>query len=791
MECEAGEVYQKNINYISARNGSVCEPWFAEASGHAEIIKKPDGSLNIQVHRPDNYKFLLHSKYNPEKEAQRGIHASGVDWAGKHAVLYGMGAGYHVAALSEAVGGTGRVTVLECNPDIAVTALNHIDLSSLDKFNHVTYLVGPDYLVVPALMRTLEIVEKRNQTQQTRMYVHQPSLSCIEQNGRQALLRETIVKLKGVPVFEQVADKRNAHGAFDRLNKHIVSGAELDDMDMALLFAESAFTEDRYSQFTVQFNPQKLPDTAQRILFLNLSSIGDVAIASGALAGLREKYPDARIVFLTEQPNPALYERCENIDRVIGYSRGTFANMFFEDKSSWEQLQNACREYISLINELRNENFDLVINFHNSVRSAIIAGHISEAKTRYGYVLSRHMKLSLIGNDWAMAKWLKQRAPALPFEEDCLRVLGLAPEKRRVQVCVTPASPDAQNGFPAALTCSKNKPVIGINPVCSVANRIWGLHKFRELAEILAHDMACEFIVFAGPAREEKHVAELICTSAGENATVCAGESIDRAAWISGQCTLFISNDTGPMHLAGAAGARCLVIGGPTRNLPYSTLGHVLVCADMPCLGCSPYPACEHFDCFNKITPGEIAQLASRMIESEPRDYLHEFAGNVADGKFPHLLNTTGIHDSLTPRFSMPIRSRSPIELTIAAEFSRIAAFNLMQILASDFRKDKMKNIGANHPGLATPFSADVAAREVLRRYDFLEVNKELLKNHLENLLETVDVSNTTPGQNGMHQLAAPLNIFILFLKTSGNAGRTKTAEEIYHKFVGEVIESI
>jgi len=203
-----------------------------------------------------------------------------------------------------------------------------------------------------------------------------------------------------------------------------------------------------------------------------------------------------------------------------------------------------------------------------------------------------------------------------------VKAIGLTPSRREPFVNVSDEHRAAAReilGQCAAL----GGPVIGLHPGCGAAQSFkrWGRSKFAELVRRLSQDHGATAILFGGP--EETALAEAV---AGEHGRVVAGRlSLLETAALIEQCDMFISNDSGLMHVAAAVGTPTVGIFGPTRpekNRPYGR-GHTVVTAHMPCQPC--YSAegrirCTgNFPCLEALSVEQVLTAAvETMTKAKP-----------------------------------------------------------------------------------------------------------------------------------------------------------------------------
>lgn len=779
----SGKVFPAvNIAAIEGAGGFVDAQWIEGArAGTAEVVSGAGGLWNIAVMKPGGGALHLHSTRDPEREAARFVGGAAA-WRGRHAVLYGPGCGYAVDALALRVGPRGAVTALECSPDIARAVLDNVDLLPLLSYGNVALFFGPGEKVITRAWRRIRDMESRDAGDPVaRLLVHQPSLQLLPPS--ETAVRAFLSRLKGGCFLESLHGNIGAMRRFNTLHKKMLLEQPLDDADMALLFVENAYAEKRFVYHESLFERADPPGRAENVLIISLSSIGDVVTSSTVFAGLRDLYPRARIVFLTEQPNPVLYERCGLLDGVIGYSRGRIAGAFSGD-AGIEELDRGCAAFLELLERVRAEKFDAVFNLHLSARSAILAGAL-DAPGRVGFFVGRDGMPLLRGNFWTRAKMLQVMPHGLIQEENNLRVLGLSPRVRDTHVRVPDDDGPGDYVWPPLLAHPARGRMVGLNPASSVVSRIWGVDKYMDLCRIMTRDMGLDVLVFGGVSEPEQQLVGMICDAAGPRATPCLGAPLDQAAWAARQCRLFVTNDTGPMHIAGAAGARCLVIGGPSNTLPYRANGHICVAANIHCFGCSPLSQCTHRQCFEMVRPAHVAFLIEIMLANNPANALKRLHGTPEDGVFPHLLLTTGVHETVAPRWHIFLRHPRPAESFMAGEFWRIAIYNVMHLLDANALKTGSHPAGIDHPGLGSPVSPERAVADIRLRYDFHECDNDELGKQVKKFIQ----SQSANSENGATRAAFPAIEHLC--NVTGRNKDIEKANDCAHGFLSKVYQAI
>ncbi len=274
----------------------------------------------------------------------------------------------------------------------------------------------------------------------------------------------------------------------------------------------------------------------RKIAVLRANGIGDFVFALPALEALRGAYPDAEIVLLAGGwQAPFLEARPGPVDRVVAVppSRGV------------REEPGAIEDPVVLdgfFRGMRDEAFDLAVQLHGGGR------HSNPFVRRLGARLA-------IGLKSADAEPLDRWIPYVYFQPEILRyleVVGLAgapPLTIEPRLEVTDA--DLAESF--AVVPDSSRPIVLLNPGASDPRRRWPAAKFAEVGDALEREGAT--IVVNGNGPEHCLVSGVIDAMARPALDLCGGLSLGGLAGLLSRCRLVISNDSGPLHLAGAVGA--------------------------------------------------------------------------------------------------------------------------------------------------------------------------------------------------------------------------------------------
>lgn len=313
----------------------------------------------------------------------------------------------------------------------------------------------------------------------------------------------------------------------------------------------------------------------RRLLMVRLSAIGDVVNTLPAVTLLRHALPDAFLGFAVEDRARDVIVGHPLLDRVHVFPRRRWRTLLWSaDPRNWLQLRREVRDYRA---ELRAQRYEVVLDEQSNLKGAVHA-FASGAPRRIGFAR---------GHDYELNHLLSTEQVTPPAERphrvdkfvSLLGALGIDGAERSY---VLPEDAAARARVAAYLTGAGLGPrgFVVVHPGTSDhgAEKRWPPESFAELARLVGVRLGLPVLVTWGPGEEE--LARRVCTLAGPAARLApATASLLELAELLRQAAVFVSADTGPMHLAVAAGVHCVALFGPKDPAvygPYGT-GHVVL----------------------------------------------------------------------------------------------------------------------------------------------------------------------------------------------------------------------
>jgi lipopolysaccharide heptosyltransferase I len=339
-----------------------------------------------------------------------------------------------------------------------------------------------------------------------------------------------------------------------------------------------------------------------RILIVKLGAIGDVVHTLPALACLRRAMPGARIAWAVERGGAAkLLQGNTLIDNLIELDLRGWRKSLMN-----AETQLAIRKAMA---GLRKERFDLSLDFQGLLKSAMVA-RLARVPRRIGFA-----RAAL--REPASAFMLTERVMADDDDHIIKKNLKLV-EHLGCDI-------SGEYEFPIAISDDDERfarqqldrfggSFAMLNPGGGWPTKLWGADGFAAIADRLWEDRGIRSAVTYGPGEESLalSVVELTRTKAA----VAVDATLKQFFALARQAKLFIGGDTGPMHLAAAAGAPVVAIFGPTsarRNGPFGADDVVIERLDLDCRTDCYRRSCSHTSCM-KIPVDALWQGVVRRL---------------------------------------------------------------------------------------------------------------------------------------------------------------------------------
>jgi heptosyltransferase-2 len=158
------------------------------------------------------------------------------------------------------------------------------------------------------------------------------------------------------------------------------------------------------------------------------------------------------------------------------------------------------------------------------------------------------------------------------------------------------------------------RPVIGVSPGAAYGSaKRWLPERFAEAATKLAAGLGGSVAVF-GSSAENTMCEEVARMAAGRN--LAGATSLSEFIDMTAACSVFLTNDSGAMHIASALGTPSVTIFGPTDEIATGPLGATarIVREPVECAPCLKRECPIDHRCMTRVSSGQVVQAAEELL---------------------------------------------------------------------------------------------------------------------------------------------------------------------------------
>jgi len=308
-------------------------------------------------------------------------------------------------------------------------------------------------------------------------------------------------------------------------------------------------------------------------------------LSTPVLEALRLKYPEAHIAMLVSKGSKEVVD----------------GNPFLN-----EVLVDEGEKASKLAKRLKAKRFDTAVVLHPTPRLA--------------WALSRAKILIRVGTGYRGYSFLftkrvyEHRKTAerheLEYNLSLAEALGAKLENPEPKIYLSSQDRDWAKKRLAQAGVREGEKLVGIHPGSGGTARDWKPERFGELGERIQRELGAKVVVTG--VKGERMLAEAVASKMSQSPVIIIGEtSLKQLTAILEKESVFVSNSTGPMHLAAAVGTRVVAMFPPIRACsprrwgPWGK-GHKAILPKVPeCKKCIE-TKCQYCDCMDKISVDEV-----------------------------------------------------------------------------------------------------------------------------------------------------------------------------------------
>jgi ADP-heptose:LPS heptosyltransferase len=319
---------------------------------------------------------------------------------------------------------------------------------------------------------------------------------------------------------------------------------------------------------------RRTPDNPSRILCCRLERIGDLLMTVPALADLRSSFPSASIDLVVGSWNRDLAQAIDGIARVETLD----AAWLSRGAGGLSPLQLAARA-----TAWRTRRYDLAINFEPDIRSNLAIARTG-ALFRAGFASGGGAPLLDLALDMDVTAHTVYNARVLVEAIAGARYAPVSSARLRL-----PEVNRADAAARLAPLAAGRARLVGIHVSGGRAIKQWPPERFRDVAQHLVRERSAALVLTGTP--DDRAMIDLVRGALPQDRVFDASDGVDllTVAAMLERLDLFVTGDTGPMHLAHAVGTPIVAVFGPSDPRRYAPLGFHdrVVRVDLPCSPCN------------------------------------------------------------------------------------------------------------------------------------------------------------------------------------------------------------
>ncbi|MCB1180907.1 MAG: lipopolysaccharide heptosyltransferase II [Chlamydiia bacterium] len=318
--------------------------------------------------------------------------------------------------------------------------------------------------------------------------------------------------------------------------------------------------------------------------------LGDLVMATPVLSDLRQLYPHAKITAMCQGSVGQLLVGNPFVDKIFSFSR---PKGFFRKK-----------ERKLLIETIRQGHYDLGILLTNSFSSSwwFFCGRV---KQRVGYVTDG--RRFLLTSSVRLEKKRIEEHLVISYK----RIIGTQNSETTPKLFLTKQDQKEATAYLERLRIQKNTTLIGLNPGAAYGpSKCWPKENYRALAAKLVKHPSYTVLVFG----DEVYLAREICRGLPNHVINLAGKTTLRQLMsLIAKLDLFVTNDSGPMHMAAALETPLIALFGSTnRHVTGPYQQGIVIDKEVECAPCYLRRCPIDFKCMKQIKVDEVYEAIIR-----------------------------------------------------------------------------------------------------------------------------------------------------------------------------------
>jgi ADP-heptose:LPS heptosyltransferase len=341
-----------------------------------------------------------------------------------------------------------------------------------------------------------------------------------------------------------------------------------------------------------------------KVVVMRALRLGDLLCATPALRSLRASLPEAHITLIGLPLAREFVRRCAALDEFVEFPG--YPGIADQDVDPSRTL--------AFLDRMQAERFDLAIQLHGSGVFSNPFTVLLGARYTVGFTRSHETDLGL---DFSIP--YPSQGREIHRLLSLMQALGAPDTGDLPELSLLEEDRAELKAHPVLATLlTDERPLIGIHPGAKIATRRWSPERFAAVADHLIETFDARIVITGG--KDEWAMCERVRSYMRYPALNVAGQtSLGTLAALIERLQLFISNDSGPAHLASALGTRSITIFGAANVEDWAaidTTRHRSLSIPVSCRPCYLSECPIGYQCLRGITTGDVILTAEELLDS-------------------------------------------------------------------------------------------------------------------------------------------------------------------------------
>lgn len=341
---------------------------------------------------------------------------------------------------------------------------------------------------------------------------------------------------------------------------------------------------------------QRVELNGKRILVTFLMHLGDLTLTTPFIHALRQAAPEAHITFLADEKLKDVVLHNPYLDEVITIDK--------------KGKDNSLLALLACARRLSKMDFDVLINLHPNERCSFIDA-FTKVKLRCGTTHTLFKPL------WDVFTPLDRKLHAADMYLNVLTQLGVSELKHNgLEIFPSEEHQEQAARFWREHGVFASDKLVGFNIGSAVVTKRWAPERFAQVADALAAEGYKP--VFFGGTMDEEMVQEAVGYMQTTPVVATGCFRIGELAAAMRRCSLIITNDSGPMHVAISQKVPIVAMYGPSHPDLYGpyTKDAIIVTAVPPCPGCAAgmKHKCADMQCMTRLEVAQVLEAVRQLL---------------------------------------------------------------------------------------------------------------------------------------------------------------------------------